>query len=631
MIYLFLVLSIFIIVFSNILKIYRLALFINEYEKPKLDILTRALSICNIINFFVPFRLGYIERIWHSGKETKYGKSFLLATIFVEIMIDFLCVLFIYTIFSISGINSKSSLIFYLIALLIVFLISIFIYWFKEYNKKIICKFSQFFNESIELKILKSAWFTIVSFENIVKKVNKMKLLFYSIAIWCLNIISCYFLSLSLKEISSIEIFNLFYSNDGIKTSPLFGIINYDSKWIVIIYFIVSNIILYLVSFALKNKSKGKKKYPELLPHINPNDRLNFLKLYFDNNDKSKYFNHYLELNNDIAIIEDFSAGSNATTMLCSKEGKIFYRKYSFGKDADKLYDQIVWIHNHEKELTLTKIINECYENGICLYDMPYVQGAVTCFNYVHTTPFDKAWKNIKNALDDINKNLHSKNRRPADRETIEQYVELKVLKNIEKIEKGEYIKPLLKYKYIYINGKKYHNLNYFKKYLNKEYLYRVFKNDYYSDIHGDFTIENIICTKDKIKGKNFYIIDPNTGNLHDSPYLDYGKLFQSIHGGYEFLMNTKKVSYEEDKIEFLFTKSSTYYKLFDKVMEYLKSKFGEEGLKSIFYHEVIHWLRLMPYKIEKNGERSLLFYAGLIMVLTDVEERFEKNETSIV
>ena len=32
-----------------------------------------------------------------------------------------------------------------------------------------------------------------------------------------------------------------------------------------------------------------------------------------------------------------------------------------------------------------------------------------------------------------------------------------------------------------------------------------------------------------------------------------------------------------------------------------------------------------MPYKIEKNAERSLLFYAGLIMVASDVEERFEK------
>ena len=32
-----------------------------------------------------------------------------------------------------------------------------------------------------------------------------------------------------------------------------------------------------------------------------------------------------------------------------------------------------------------------------------------------------------------------------------------------------------------------------------------------------------------------------------------------------------------------------------------------------------------MPYKIEKNGERCVIFYAGLIMVLAEVEEMFEK------
>lgn len=92
--------------------------------------------------------------------------------------------------------------------------------------------------------------------------------------------------------------------------------------------------------------------------------------------------------------------------------------------------------------------------------------------------------------------------------------------------------------------------------------------------------------------------------------------------------MKTKNVQCYEDKIDFLFTKSNIYYKLFEKYVEYLREKFGKEGLRSIFFHEIIHWLRLMPYKINKIGENSLLFYAGLIMVASDVEERIIKNET---
>ena len=89
--------------------------------------------------------------------------------------------------------------------------------------------------------------------------------------------------------------------------------------------------------------------------------------------------------------------------------------------------------------------------------------------------------------------------------------------------------------------------------------------------------------------------------------------------------MNTNNVTYYDNQIEFLFTKSNVYYKLFEKVIGHLENKFGKEALKSIFYHEVIHWLRLLPYKINKIGDRSLLFYAGFIMVMNDIEKRYKK------
>ena len=427
-----------------------------------------------------------------------------------------------------------------------------------------------------------------------------------------------------------LEIFNSFYASNGLLQATFFLVKDFgnDILILMILYILLPLILMYIFSFIFKNHKArdNNQKYIEILPHVHTNDRLTFLKQYFSI-DNSDYFEKYISLNNDVAILQDYSAGSNATTMLCSKDGKIFYRKYSFGKDAEKLKAQIDWICSHEKNLLLTKVMNVHYDTGCCSYDMPYIDNAVTCFNYVHTTTFNNAWNTLKNILDDISNSLHKLNIRPADKETIKKYIDTKVLKNIEKIENGEFIKPLLKYDYIYINGKKYHNLNYFKKYLKQDYLYNIFKDDIYSDIHGDFTIENIICLhNEKQKGKNYYIIDPNTGNVHDSPYLDYGKLLQSIHGGYEFLMKTKSFEIRENHIDFLFTKSDTYNKLFNEIVKYLKKNFKEKGTKSIFYHEIIHWLRLMPYKIEKTGERSLLFYAGLLIVINEVEEMFEKK-----
>ena len=133
--------------------------------------------------------------------------------------------------------------------------------------------------------------------------------------------------------------------------------------------------------------------------------------------------------------------------------------------------------------------------------------------------------------------------------------------------------------------------------------------------------MENIICRTDgKDPGTSWYIIDPNTGNLHDSPFLDYGKLLQSLHGGYEFMMMTPRCTVQENHIDFQFTRSAAYDALLAAVRADLRERYGAKGLHSIFAHELIHWLRLMPYKLSKDKKRAPMFYAGLVMVANDLD-----------
>lgn len=626
MIWLILLVSVILFFFGHLFKVFRIEQLIETYEKPNDKVLLQALTYGNIINFFIPFRLGHLFRAYYAGKKMKNGTSFSLATVIVDIIIDFFSVLLIYLILYIFNFNVIQSLKFYAICCLIILIVIALSYTFNNVVKKIIYGIASIFNDKIELKMLKFSWFTITSFKDLIKRINIPRMIFYTVITWSFYIASYYTFSISLTKLdyptSFIDLFNIMFSKYGMSQT----MINWSStllneyNWIMIIYILLPIAFVYIFSFFINIKHKPRK-YIEILPQVNTQNRLDFLKQYFNSND-SNYFKKYMELNNDVAIIEDHSAGSNATTILCSKDDQIFYRKYAFDKDADKLHDQVVWLKEHEKLLPLTKVSDEKYSDGCCCYDMPYVANAVTCFSFVHTTNFTDAWKMLKNILDDLSEKLHSKNVRKSDITTIDSYIDSKVLKNIDKIEQGEYIKPLLCYKKLIINGVSYNNLSYYKKYLNKEYLEKVFKNDDYSDIHGDFTIENIICYRSKNKN-GYYIIDPNTGNLHDSPYLDFAKLLQSIHGGYEFMMNTKKVEYHNNEINFTFTKSDVYNKLYSNYKKYLIKKFGNEGTKSIFYHEVIHWLRLMPYKIRMNGDRSLIFYSGLLMVLADVDKMF--------
>ena len=633
----FLVGAIIFLFLAHIARIQRWKLFINIYEEPKTKNLIQALSVGHFINLFIPFRVvGDIFRAIYSGKKMKNKYSFSFSTVIVDRILDVIVVGIIFLIFFLFNDSHeavKKNLIFYMFLSFLIFLTVIVVYGLKKYVKIFSLKLASLFNQSIELNLLKFMWSLIWNFKDIFLKINKVKMVTTTISMWILYIFSYYSFSLFLIEkgynFTLIGVFTLMFSND------VFGLISQSMKPILYYSYIFLGVPIFLLliySKFIRSKSDSftkysNEKYLNLLPNLNSKERLQFLEKYFMDKDKT-YINNYLKINQNINIIRDFSAGSNATTMLCMKGDKIFYRKYAF-EDREKLYDQIRWIEKIQKKgLPLPKIIEQEKTKEYCYYDMEYDSNAVVLFEYVHSMPYEKGWNITKKALEALNEFVYIENVRKADKETIEKYKDSKVTINLKKILEANTIKKLSGYDEIIINGRAYKNLKYYLGYLSKEYLYEIFKNDIYSELHGDLTIENIVCTRDEDGEDSFYIIDPNTGNIHDSPNLDYGKLLQSIHGGYEFMMKTYEINVEENKINFLFTKSHTYVYFFEKLNEYMNLKFDKETVRSIYFHEIIHWLRLLPYKIKIDKERVLMFYSGLLMILHDVIEMYgDENE----
>ena len=197
---------------------------------------------------------------------------------------------------------------------------------------------------------------------------------------------------------------------------------------------------------------------------------------------------------------------------------------------------------------------------------------------------------------------------------------------NLKKLHEDRMLRELMSYDTLRINGVEYKNLPALDWMFDHDRLRNLFAKDPVGTIHGDLTIENIICRTDN---DSWYLIDPNTGNLHESPFLDYGKLLQSLHGSYEFMMKTPRVAVQDNRIDFQLTRSAAYDALLAAVMEDLSARYPREQVESILMHEVIHWLRLMPYKLNKDRKRAAMFYAGLVMVANDVADFSEhKKET---
>lgn len=629
----FLIVAIITLSLAHFIKILRWRLFIEIYEEPRNRNLIQALSLGYLINLFFPFRIvGDFFRAIYSGKKMKNSYSLSFSTVIVDRILDIITVgilFYIFYVFSIYNKQIEKSFRFYMLFSVLIISLIILFYFLKRYIKIISLKVASLFNTNIELNILKFMWALIWNFKDIFLKINKFKILIITTLMWLLYTFSYYLFSLFLLSqnynFRLVDIFFLLFSKDIFGTD--FLLIEKKVSIFFYIYMITPIIIMLLISKFFMIKTYSKKNHREIEDYFNlfPNqdnkEKLEFLRKYFLDKDKS-YIDNYLKINQKITIIRDFSAGSNATTMLCMKKDEIFYRKYSF-EDIEKLYEQVEWIiENKKRKLPLPEIIRKEKTNNYCYYDMLYKPSSIPLFEYIHSMPFEETWEMIENILKKLEEVLYTNKLRKADTESINKYIDLKVRDNIAKIYDSKILKKLLRYDEVIINGKSYKNLSYYLKYLSKEYLYNIFKDDIYSDIHGDLTIENIICNLNTMEEK-YYIIDPNSGNIDNSANLDYAKILQSIHGGYEFMMRTYDISVEENQINFLFIKSQAYSYLYKKLNEYMNSKFEKEKIRSIYFHEIVHWLRLMPYKLKKDGKRALIFYSGLLMVLNDVIEKY--------
>lgn len=631
------IIAIMLVCAAHYVRMLRWELFVKTYEKPRRKNLVQSLSIGYFINFFLPFKAGDLVRAWLAGKKMKNGRGFALATVIVDRWFDVVVVGLLFAAFSIFDLGWNETVKFYMFLALAVLLITILIYWRRGAVKKSLKCVAGLFNSKIEARLLRFFWSLIWSFKDIFKKINKVKLLLTTIGMWFLYLASYYCFAVFLSKMGSSvkwsDVFYMLFAKDSIHVGSMemlsfSGMSKSQIAWTGI-YLFAAIVILFLAAFLVNTSENDTgntdEEYLNLIPQLDEKERLIFLETYFSN-ERRDYIENYLKINQNILIIRDYSAGSNATTMLCMNNGKTFFRKYAFGEDGVKLQEQIEWLETFKNLVPLPEVIFQRREENFCYYDMPYDSSAVGLFDYAHSMPKEKAWNFIQRATECLENSLYKVNLRKADKTTVEEYIKSKVDKNLDKIMNAKYLKKLMNYEEVIINGETFKNLPYYLQYLNKEYLTEIFKDDIYSEIHGDLTIENIICTRNMNGEDDFYIIDPNTGNVHNSSNLDYGKLLQSIHGGYEFLMATKKVDVEKNRINFIFTKSEAYTYLYHRLDNYMSENFSKSRVKSIYYHEIIHWLRLMPYKIEKNGKRVLLFYAGMLMVMNDVIKKFEEE-----
>ncbi len=626
---------------GHLVKVLRWRQFVGIYENTGQSTLIRALAYGYLVNYILPFHIGDLVRAFWAGRKMENGAAFSLATVVMDRCLDVWAVGLIFGAMYCTGTlggGSGSTVIFYIFLAVVLLLALAIAFRFTTAFKRAARGICAIFNERIELTLLVFFWSGITAVKDLLTRIDKVRMLVSTVCMWTLYMLSYYTMSLAMRAsgypIGLSDIMLLLFDSKQLSASAMHQSIVSQATGLLAVYILVPLLLMVCVSALLSRKTSGEQKTGggetamtslRLLPQAQDKDKLRFLESYFEAQDR-EYLKTYIELNQDITVLEDYSAGSSATTMLCMDEDSMFYRKYVFGHDADKLSDQVQWLEAHKSYIPLPSVIQLRQDENYCCYDMPYHPAAIGMFQYIHSVDSAESWALLRMVLEDLWRNIYVRNTRAADPALVDRYIDEKVLANFTRIEASDELGPLLQYDTLVINEKGFQGYPALKAWMNKAYLREVFSHDSYADIHGDLTVENIVCLKDDGKA-GYYLIDPNTGNLHESPFLDYSKLLQSLHGGYEFLMRTNSVDVERNEIRYLSVVSQRYSEVLRRYQEYLRDKFTPEQVRSIYCHEVVHWLRLMPYKIKKNGKLAAVFFAGLIMVFNDIKKWCEEIE----
>ena len=314
-----------------------------------------------------------------------------------------------------------------------------------------------------------------------------------------------------------------------------------------------------------------------------------------------------------------FHGGSGAVTALIELDGHLRVRKFATGAIGLKLEAQRDWIDAYKNSLPLVEVIGGSSQGGDHAYDMAYIGGTRDLYEAVHTEPVATSSAILGDVIDRMD-GFHRKFPLPeAGDSEVRSYVAEKVCRNLATIEAAlpEYFEmPAFD-----LNGNTFSTTS-LSAFRQPDWLSGKFLERRQAIIHGDLTIENIMVMPGA-GGHDWFLIDPNPGNILESPFIDFAKLLQSLHLGYEAIHREPRHSFAGGRFAVSIHRSVQYNTLFEFVLETLRARFGDSGVQQILLHEIVNYLRLIPHQLARSRSAGATFFGCLCILVREYRERY--------
>lgn len=315
--------------------------------------------------------------------------------------------------------------------------------------------------------------------------------------------------------------------------------------------------------------------------------------------------------------------GSLAGTYLIESDCGKFVRK-QISRSSEREYGFQRWYSQLKRLQRYEILFPELFcrvkryglENELAYFDLEFYEGAFNCQEYLMTCTDDKEIELIFNLIIDGMKMLHSVNI-PSCKESISLYIEEEVSQKISDCLHDDEFLKFYNLDHITFKGEKIPSFR---------SMYRDYRStsiDLYtapieSYTHGNITLENILYLKDK---KSVIFIDPYEENIIDNLYNEYSQILQSCNSHYEIYNNA---NINKDEIENVDIKVPYGIKKFDKLFKgFMKNNLSDQEIKIVRSFEISQFIRMLPFKMKVDKEKSFLFYC-LASYLTN---RFLEND----
>ena len=313
-----------------------------------------------------------------------------------------------------------------------------------------------------------------------------------------------------------------------------------------------------------------------------------------------------------------FHGGSDALTGLVEQAGSLRITKFAINGAARKLREQVEWLDRARANgLSVTECSPPEPTGEGARYEMPLVVPANDFYDVIHTGEAGRAALMLAALIDRVAAH-HAASRGVAGESAVEAYLASKAVQNHAAI--VGFLKGRLGHSFS-LNGEAA-SLDDFAPLADLAWLRAQITRLDSADIHGDLTIDNVIATPTREAG--YYLIDPNPDNLFNTPLIDWAKLMQSLHLGYEAVNRLIPPS-GRDGLVVPLIRSQRYADLHRVLEETLLARLGPDGLREVYFHELVNYLRLTPYKIRQNPEKGLVFAGATLILLRRYRERFAR------